>query len=188
MNLKFNFRFSVLLSLIVFAAFSRVIPHPANFSPLGAIALFGAAYFKRSWQSLVIPILTVWLSDLFINNIIYKAYYPTFTFFYDGFLWTYMSYVLIGLYGMLVLKKIDLKRIITGITGATAIFFFVSNIGCWAGNTNYSQTFSGLVDCYIAGIPYLSGTILGDVCYGIVLFGGFSLAQHQFPKLKQVEQ
>lgn len=62
---KLNIRFSVILLMILFAAFSRIIPHMPNFSPLGAIGLFGAACFSKKWQAFVIPIAATWLSDLF---------------------------------------------------------------------------------------------------------------------------
>ncbi len=79
---KIHLYFGALVILILLAAFSRVIPHMANFSPLGAIGLFGAAYFTRRWQAFLIPIAATWLSDLFINNVIYAQYYPSFTWFY----------------------------------------------------------------------------------------------------------
>jgi hypothetical protein len=80
-------RFSVLTALILLCAFSRIFPHMPNFSPLGAICLFGAAYFTKKWQAFFIPITATWLSDLFINNVIYAEYYPKFTWFYQGFYW-----------------------------------------------------------------------------------------------------
>ena len=83
---KINLRFSVLCAMILLAAFSRITPHMPNFSPLGAIGLFGAAYFAKKWQAFLIPIAATWLSDLFINNVIYAQYYPKFTWFYQGFI------------------------------------------------------------------------------------------------------
>ncbi|MCS6819386.1 MAG: hypothetical protein NZ522_05490, partial [Chitinophagales bacterium] len=82
-----NLRFGLLALLIFVAAFSRILPHMPNFSPLGAIGLFGAAYFTRRWQAFLVPILATWLSDLYINNVIYNEYYPNFTWFYEGFYW-----------------------------------------------------------------------------------------------------
>ena len=48
---KINLRFTVLVALILLCAFSRMIPHMPNFSPLGAIGIFGAAYFTKKWQA-----------------------------------------------------------------------------------------------------------------------------------------
>lgn len=183
-NRTIYLRLSVLTLMIVLAAFSRIIPHMPNFSPLGTIGLFGAAYFARKWQAFLIPIAATWLSDLFINNVIYAQYYPEFTWFYQGFYWQYGCYLLITAFGLLVFRKVNVPRVIGGALGGSAIFFLLSNFGVWAGGTMYPQTFVGLMECYVAGIPYLKGTLLGDLFYSGVLFGTFALAQNRFPVLR----
>ena len=67
---KLNFNIAVMAVIIFLAGVSRILPHPPNFSPILAIALFGAAHFSKKWQAVFIPILAVWLSDLFINNFV----------------------------------------------------------------------------------------------------------------------
>ena len=182
---KINLRFSVLTALILLCAFSRLIPHMPNFSPLGAIGLFGAAHFSKKWQAFFIPVAATWLSDLFINNVIYAQYYPNFTWFYEGFYWQYGSYLLITLVGLGIFKKINISKILTGALASTAIFFLISNFGCWIGSTIYPQQFGGLMTCYAAGVPFLKGTLLGDLFYSGLLFGTFALAQFKFPVLKR---
>jgi hypothetical protein len=181
---KINIRFSVLTALVILCAFSRIIPHMPNFSPLGAIGLFGAAHFSKKWQAFLIPIAATWLSDLFINNVIYGQYYPNFTWFYEGFYWQYGSYLLITLAGLAILNKISYIKVLTGALASTAIFFLISNFGCWIGSTAYPQNFGGLIACYAAGISFLKGTLLGDLFYSGVLFGTFALAQYKFPVLR----
>jgi hypothetical protein len=181
---KINLRFSLLTALILLCAFSRIIPHIPNFSPLGAIGLFGAAHFSKKWQAFLIPIAATWLSDLFINNVIYAQYYPKFTWFYEGFYCQYGSYLIITLTGLGILNKINIPKVLTGTLASTAIFFLVSNFGCWIGSTTYPQNFGGLITCYAAGIPFLKGTLLGDLFYSGVLFGTFALAQYKFPVLR----
>jgi hypothetical protein len=151
---------------------------------LGAIGLFGAAHFSKKWQAFLIPIAATWLSDLFINNVIYAQYYPKFTWFYEGFYWQYGSYLIITLTGLGILNKINIPKVLTGTLASTAIFFLVSNFGCWIGSTTYPQNFGGLITCYAAGIPFLKGTLLGDLFYSGVLFGTFALAQYKFPVLR----
>lgn len=185
---KINLRFSILVLMILLAAFSRIIPHMPNFSPLGAIGLFGAAYFVKKWQAFLIPIAATWLSDLFINNVIYAQYYPKFTWFYQGFYWQYGSYLLIALAGIFIFRKINPQRVIVGALTSTAIFFLVSNFGVWAGGTMYPRNFGGLMTCYVAGIPFLKGTLFGDLFYSGALFGAFALAQKQFPVLRIEKQ
>ena len=80
MNKKIKLQFSIVTGFILIAAFSRLIPHPPNFAPIGGMALFGAAYFNRRIWSYFIPIVSMWLSDLVLNNIIYARYF-------EGFVW-----------------------------------------------------------------------------------------------------
>lgn len=177
-------QFWVLVVIILLAAFSRLVPHMPNFSPLGAIALFGAAHFAKKWQAVLIPILATWLSDLFLNNVVYAAYFPEFTWFYPGFYWQYGSYLLIVLWGMGVFNKINAFRTLIGALGASLIFFIVSNFGVWAGGSIYPPTWEGLLACYVAAIPFFKGTLYGDLFFTIVLFGGYYLLQRKVEWLK----
>ncbi len=86
MKSKIKLHFSFLLDIILLVDFSRIIPHMPNFLPLGAIGLFSAAHFDKKWKTFVIPIGATWLSNLFINNLIYTQYHPKFTWFYSGVL------------------------------------------------------------------------------------------------------
>ena len=176
---KVDIRFVTLIAIIVVAAFSRLVPHLPNFSPLGAIGLFGAAHFSKKWQAIAIPLSATWLSDLYINNVIYAQYYPQFTWLSQGFYWQYGSYVLITIAGMLIFNKITPTRVLGGALTSTAIFFAVSNFGCWPGSS-YPQNIPGLMQCYVAGIPFLKGTLLGDLFYSTLLFGSFALAQKKY--------
>lgn len=180
---KVNIRSGILAAMILIAAFSRIIPHMPNFSPLEAIGLFGAAHFQKKWLAFLVPVAATWLSDLFINNVIYAQYYAKFTWFYEGFYWQYGSYLLITLAGLFIFKKVKTQRIFTGALASTAIFFLVSNSGCLPAS-NYPKNFGGLMQCYAAGIPFLKGTFLGDLFYSAVLFGSFALAQKKIPALR----
>jgi hypothetical protein len=180
---KQNFNIGVVAAIILVAAFSRIIPHMPNFSPLGAIGLFGAAHFQKKWLAFAMPLAATWLSDLFINNVIYAKYYPKFTWLSTDFYWQYGAYILIVIVGILLFKRINVKTLLAGSLASTAIFFLVSNFGCWPGNF-YPQNFSGLMQCYAAGVPFLNGTLLGDLFYNGVLFGGFYLLQKRFSNLQ----
>lgn len=184
MTKRINLQCSSLAILVLLVAFSRVIPLMPNFSPLGAIGLFGAAHFSKKWQAFTIPILAIWLSDLFVNNVIYSTYFDEFTWLYDGFYWQYSSYLLIVLFGLIFFRKITIKRVLLGVCASTSIFFLVSNFGCWVGASFYPQNFSGLIMCYAAGVPFIKGTFIGDLAYSSVLFGGYYLLQRKFAFFK----
>jgi hypothetical protein len=147
-NQKINIRFGVLSLLILLAAFSRLIPHPPNFAPIGSMALFGAAYFSRKYIALILPVVAMWLSDLFINNVVYASYFEGFVFFYQGFYWTYLSFILIGISGFFILKKVKPQNILIGAVSASVLFFVVSNFGVWMSGTMYPKTPEGLLTCY----------------------------------------
>ena len=180
---KLNLKFPVLCMLLLLAVASRLIPHPANFAPMGAMALFGSAYFNRKYLALLLPLLATWLSDLFINNVIYVQYYPKFTWFYEGFYWQYGTYVLIGLLGLLIFNKVNLKRVLTGSLVSALVFLIITNFGCWIGSTIYPQNLTGLMECYAMGIPFLKGTLLGDLFYCGILFGSFEFIKVKVPAL-----
>ena len=181
---KIDIRFGVLSLLVLFAAFSRLIPHPPNFAPIGAMALFGAAYFSKRYLALLIPVLSMWLSDLVINNVIYAQYFDGFTFFYQGFYWTYAAFIVIGVIGSFMLKKIQLKSVALASLLAAVLFFVISNFGVWASGTMYPKNFSGLLACYTAAIPFFKNTLMGNLVYSGVLFGAFEFAQNRIPILK----
>jgi hypothetical protein len=183
-KLSLSPKFVFVTAAILLAAFSRIFPHPANFSPLGAIALFGAAHFNDKKFSFLIPLFATWLSDLFINNVIYGQYYSQFTWLNDGFYWIYGSYMLITFVGIFLFKnKVDLPRILAGSVIATTIFFLLTNLACWPASNNYTQDLSGLMSCYAAGVPFLQGTFFGDLFYCGLLFGTYHYAKARIPAL-----
>jgi hypothetical protein len=183
---KKRIQFLTLTAIILAAAFSRIVPHMPNFSPMDAVTLFAAAYFARIWQVFLIPFAAMWLSSLFIDNVIYAAYNPQFVWMYPGFHWQYLSYFLIALLGLGVFRNgVSSVKIIAGSLGGGAIFFLVSNAGVWVQQDLYPHNFSGLITCYTAAIPFYRGTLLGDVFYTTVLFGGFALLRLRFPACGQ---
>lgn len=173
-------RFGVITLFILLAALSRLIPHPANFAPIGAMALFGAAYYSRYIWAFIIPIVSMWISDLILNNVVYVQYF-------DNFVWfTYGAFILIALMGIFTLQKVKVPNLLFSALGASVIFFLVSNFGVWFAGTMYPKDFGGLMACYTAGIPFFKNTVMGDLFYVAVLFGAFELSARRFPVLKKV--
>jgi len=179
-----SLRISTIALLTLFAAFSRLIPHPPNFAPIGAMALFGAAYFSQRYLAFVIPIISMWLSDLLLNNVVYGQYFDHFVWVYDGFYWTYGAFIIIGLVGFVLLKRVKPQILFVASLSASVLFFLISNFGVWASGTMYPHSFSGLISCYAAGMPFFKNTLLGDLVYCSVLFGAFEFLQYRFPVLR----
>ena len=170
-----NNNFYLVLGLILIIAFSRLIPHYPNFTPLCSIALFGAKYFNNRYLAYILPIFAVWLSDIIINNFVLGQYFNEFTLFYSGFYWQYGSIILITLFGKLTLKNISVSKILGVSISSSLIFFVISNFGVWVSSSFYPNTFSGLITCYVAAIPFYYGTLGGTIFYSFLLFGTFEL-------------
>lgn len=183
MNKKLTLRYSVITVIILLAALSRLLPHPANFAPIGGMALFGAAYYTRKWWAYIIPIASMWISDLLLNNIVYAEYFDHFVWFYSGSLFTYVAFALIVLMGKFTLRKVCIPQLLFSALAASVIFFLVSNFGVWFSGTMYPKDMNGLMACYAAGIPFFKNTILGDLVYAGVLFGLFEAILSWFPSL-----
>lgn len=168
---------AIVILMVVIAAFSRLIPHTFNLTPVGAIALFGGAYLGRNWLSFFIPLAAIYASDLILNNVVYATPGAGFAFFYEGWYWVYGSYALIVLFGAYLLKKVTVLRVLGGVVGSTVIFYLVSNFGCWPGTVApvYSNDMNGLIACYVAGLPFVKATFMGDLIFSTSLFGTFAL-------------
>jgi hypothetical protein len=186
-NKKVNLRFGVICAIIFVAAGSRFIPHLPNFSPIGSIALFGAAYYSKRYWSYIIPFVAMLLSDIALNNMVYLSFFGNFTWFYSGAWFTYGAVLLIVLLGTFLLKKVRIPNLVVSALGASVIFYLISNFGVWISTGMYGmypRTFAGLVECYVAGLPFLQNIIAGDLVYTTALFGVFELMQYKFPALR----
>ena len=180
---KVNISYLTIIVLILFASFSRIIPHMPNFTPIGAMALIGGAYLKNKYHALFIPIASLWLSDLVLNNFIFSIY-SDFTWFYPGFLWQYTSFILITIIGYFFLKKVNFKNVFITSISSSLLFFVITNFGVWLSGSIYSLDFQGLINCYVMAIPFYKGTILGFICYSSILFGILEFSRYKLQVLK----
>ena len=168
----------IALVLIIIAALTRLLPHPHNFTPIGAIGLFGAAYLGSRWLALAIPFGALFITDLFLNNVIYAGYYTGFAWITSW--WIYAAFALVIVAGRMMLHgQVSPQRVVLASLTASALFFLVSNISTWAETPLYPKTFAGLMTCYAAGLPFLGNTVLGDLFFSVALFGGYYLAVRQ---------
>lgn len=172
----------VLAVLIIVAALTRVLPHPPNFSPIAAIALFGGAYFaSRSW-ALLVPLAGLVISDLVlasINGGIYASWFSG-----SGIWVVYGCIALTAVVGFGLRGKVGGARVLGYSLAATALFYLATNFAAWLGNPMYPQTSAGLIASYVAGIPFLQWSVLGTLAYAAALFGGFELLRRQLPALR----
>ncbi len=165
-----------MIALLIFvAAATRLLPHPPNMTPIGAMALFGGAYFGRKYMALLIPFAALFVSNLVLDNVVYAQYNDGFVLFRPSTLWVYGSIGLIAMLGMGLLKKVTASKVFLGALSASALFFLVTNFGSWLADPIYTKDFSGLMQSYIAGLPFFTNTIAGDLMYSTALFGIYYL-------------
>ncbi len=163
-------RFIALSSLILIAAFARLIPHLPNFTPVLAIALLGGSNFNSKTWAFIVPFATMLLSDLIIG-------------FHNTMFAVYLGFAVAVLLGMMIRNKQKLATITAATLISSVLFFIITNLGVWLSGSLYPQTTEGLVTCFINALPFFKYSLLGDVFYSALLFGSFHLVQLKFPAL-----
>ena len=165
-------RLLVLLTAIIAAAAMRLAPHPPNFTPIGAMALFSGAYLgRRGAIALAAPLGALLLSDLVLG-------------FYAGMATVYFSTALVVLIGWLALQRRSPIRIAGAALASSVVFFVLTNFGMWLSSGYYPLTLAGLQACYVAAIPFFQNSVAGDLFFSAVLFGGFALLERKVPALR----
>ncbi len=157
-----------MLYLYVLAAIVlRVLPHPWNMTPLGAMFLFGGANFRSKRDSLLIPLAALVVSDYAVIHFLYGGKYSWFS------PYTWAGFLLVGIIGWTLRSNSRWTRIALASLAGSAVFFLVSNFGVWVGWKLYPLTFAGLVDCYVAALPFFRNSVLGDLAYAALMFGSY---------------
>jgi len=157
---------AVFVALVVVGIVSRLLPHPANFTPLAALALFGGYYFKREGK-IILPLLALFVSDCFLGFYDLKLMLVVyFCFFLNVMLGSYLGD-----------KKILGKAVGFSVVGSI-IFFLATNFAVWAFGSWYPHTASGLVACFYLAIPFFRNTLLGDLFFTCSLFGAYQLVSN----------
>ena len=171
-----------LAALIFVAALTRVIPHPPNFSPIEAVALFGGAYFASRRWAVLVPLAAMFASDLvlgLLNGGIYWSYFAS-----AGYLLVYACIALSTVLGFGLRGKVTGSRVLGYSLAGSLLFFVVTNFGAWLSDPIYPKTAAGLSAAYVAGVPFFQWTVLGTLFYSALLFGGFELMRRRVPALR----
>ena len=187
--IKFDLRTALLLIFITTIAAVRVIINfdtqispLANFSPVGAMALFAGAYFNKQWKAFGFPLLMLFLSDFVLQQTVFKSYGNGIL--YGGWYWVYGAFALMTLTARWLLKKITIKSFILSVLVCVFIHWTVTDIGVWYGSKIFSQNLQGYIDCLVVAIPYELRFLTGTIVYGIILFGLFEWMQQRYSILK----
>lgn len=181
---KINIRNLIIVLFIVAAAATRFINFGSfsswtNFTPLGAMALFGGAYFSDKVKAYAVPLLTLFGSDLLVNYL----YFQKLVLFYDGAFWVYLSFALMIFAGTFI-KKVNALNIVIASFAAVFIHWIVSDIGVvLMTGSIYPKTFGGYLTALIAAVPFERNLLVSNLVYGFLMFGCFELAKTKFPVL-----
>ena len=152
----------IIVAFIVIAAIIRLLPHIPNVTPITAMALFSGVYFTNRNYAYMIPLMAMFLSDIFL-----------------GFSWitlfVYGSFILVSYIGYSS-KKIKFTTILLG----SVSFFVITNFGVWL--IGYPKTVDGLLQCYTLALPFFRNALIGDFFYAGVMYFAFEFISKKYLK------
>ena len=184
-------RLQFLLCLLVYTLVVRLLPYvmmncdiqtdpsvlyyPWNFSPLTAVCLFGGAFLADRRMSFLLPLATLFLSDLGILALTGRMEWA-----FPAGRWgfTYFSFTVAAALGLLLRntqpRRFPAGPLALGLSFEVA-FFAASNFLVWFFTTQsatpiYPDTAAGLVQCYQAALPFFGKSLLGTAAFTALLF------------------
>ena len=177
-----NRRLMTLSAMVVLAALTRLAPHPPNVTPIAAMALFGGAYF-RDWKiAFLLPLAAMLLSDLVLGFGVYgmasMKSEPV----------VYLCMLLTVGIGRLIRIRRSATKIAFATLASSLIFYFVTNFAVWTFDSLYPKTWDGLSACYTAAIPFFRNSLIGDIFFAVVLFGGFAVLERFWVSLREARE
>lgn len=163
--------FFIVTGIVILAVVMRMLPHWPNFTPLAAMALFAGTWMKRKELAFAIPVAAMLISDIFLG-------------FHQTMIAVYASFMIIVLLGFYLRRNVKVHTVIMASLASSVIFFVITNFAVWmSGMVGYPMTAGGLLQSYVAAIPFFRNAILGDLLYNAVFFGSFYFATLRFPAL-----
>jgi hypothetical protein len=173
-------RYSVVISIIAAGALFRFIPHWPNFTPVAAIALFGGAYAGRKYLAFLIPFAAMFLSDLVLG---FHAYMGA----------VYLAFGLTVMIGLLLRGRTGIQNVVMASLSSSVLFYLITNFSAWLASPLYPNTFTGLMESYIAGLAFFNNgslglsfflnEVAGTLFYSGIFFGVYAVAKQRMPAL-----
>ena len=165
-----NIKILLIISVIFLVSLTRIFPHPPNFTPILALAIFGGAYLPNRITAISLPIISMFISDLIIG-------------FHSQIFTIYATIIFLSILGHLMKTKNFKNFAITGFTGSL-IFFIITNFSVWLGGNLYPLTIDGIIQCYIMAIPFFHNTLISTILFLTILFFGYTFAEKKISNLK----
>ena len=168
-KLKSSFSYLVILAvLIALGVAGRLLPHPPNFTPMAAIALFAGFIFIKRYMAVVAVISTMLLCDYFAFGSLSASWFGSKSMFV-----VYLALLFPIVFKNFLQKKLGVLRIFGAALASSSVFFLATNFSVWAFSPMYEKTFEGLVLCYTMAIPFFQNTVAGDLIWSGVIFGTY---------------
>ncbi|MFN7014949.1 MAG: DUF6580 family putative transport protein, partial [Bacteroidia bacterium] len=143
MNKYITSRNIFITSALLVAIVGRLIPHAPNFTPVAAMALFGGATLSNKRLAFILPIIAMFISDVIIG--------------FHSTMWAvYISFAITVFIGTKINGNIKPLSVISASIASSALFFIITNFAVWLGSTFYPRNLSGLIECYVAAIPFFN--------------------------------
>jgi hypothetical protein len=161
----------IAFTLTVVAALLRLVPHPPNFAPVGSVALFGGARL-RGWQAYVVPIAVMLITDPIRSRM--EGGYAAYSW---ATLVVYSAFLINVVLGRIFLRNSSSPWKIAAVALAGSIqFYLITNFPSWlSADSLYPHTWHGLIECYVAALPFFGRTLIADLFYSGVLFSAYAL-------------
>ncbi len=173
-----------LLCLVVLAAASRVLPHPPNFAPIAAVALFGSATFAGRRSAVLVPFGSLLLGDVLLHAGFLAGWQPM-PGFYGGQWVVYACLLPAIALGFAIRGRRTVATVAAATLANAVVFFLTTNFACFYGaGSPYPRTIPGLILCYELALPFFRNSLAGDAFFATALFGGLALAEAKFPAIR----
>ncbi|MBY0245893.1 MAG: hypothetical protein K2Q03_10590 [Sphingobacteriaceae bacterium] len=180
-KIKFNPTTLVLAAIIalvtafrLLVVFNTDILVVANFSSIGAVALFGGAYFKNNLKAFAFPLLSLFLSDFILANTLFKPY-SNGSFLYPNWYYTYIALAMMVVVAKVLMTKVNIFSFLGSTLVVVFIHWIVTDFGVWFLNPEYPQTLAGFWFCLVKAIPFEFRFMSGTLMYGAVIFGAYEI-------------
>jgi len=138
-----------------------------NFEAVTALSLLAGSFLGGIFGA-IIPLLIVFFSDLYFGNT-------------SVYIFTWVAYALIGIFSALLKRSSKYYFLkITGMGILSVVFFYLfTNFGWWLTFEMYPLTLQGLIECYIAGLPFLKNQLFSSLIFVPAFALIFSLVENR---------
>ncbi len=161
-------RIMTILALLIGAALSRLVPHPANWTAIGALAVWSGFLFRDKWAALAAPLVVLLVTDFILQTHVTMP-------------WTFAACALITVLSRSGKVYRHGGRLLSASLMASVLFFFITNFGVWVSTGFYAHTWDGFVRCFEIAVPFFSAQVVGDLVYVAVFAAVIHMAKISEP-------